>query len=387
MLFCDSIENRLVGIARLAAESSLLEAKRRVEYFELPTRRFISRCSSDRVPFEWTVNPYRGCEFGCKYCYARYTHEFMELRHGRDFEEKIFAKRWNEAAFRDELRRIPRGAEIAIGTATDPYQPAERRFGVTRRMLEVFAREGGFRIGITTKSDLVARDAGLLKEVARRSYVQVHMTVTTMDEKLARLIEPLAPRPALRMEAVKRLADAGIRTGVFCCPVLPLVNDSERSLEAVARASKQAGAKRFGGNVLFLKPCSRAVFLPFLEQEFPHLARRYHKRFDRSAFLRGEYPKLIQERVQRVRARYGLDRAEPEYEPELWAHEAQLALFGEPEPPSGDVTWAAALQNQPERSTGSAWKPRIRVPVQLLAAAGAQSSGTRPSGSSSPFSR
>ncbi|MCP5112699.1 MAG: radical SAM protein, partial [bacterium] len=128
MLLVDSPAPHLVGIARLAASGSLLEAKRRVDYRELPTRRFITRCRSDRVPFDWTINPYRGCEFGCKYCYARYTHEFMELRDPWDFETKIFAKRWNVDSFREELRKIDPRQWIAIGTATDPYQPAERRY-------------------------------------------------------------------------------------------------------------------------------------------------------------------------------------------------------------------------------------------------------------------
>src|SRR5919205_3323603 len=148
----------LIGIAKLASQSDLLESKRRVQYFELPTRKYIGRCSGTRMPFNWTINPYRGCEFGCKYCYARYAHEFMELRDGRQFEERIFAKQWDEAEFLRELRRVPRGQSICLGTATDPYQPAERRFGITRKMLKVVAAERGHTLFITTKSDLVARD-------------------------------------------------------------------------------------------------------------------------------------------------------------------------------------------------------------------------------------
>ena len=149
----------LVGIAKLAASSPLLEAKRRVEYRELPARSFITRCTAERMPFEWTINPYRGCEFGCKYCYARYTHEFMELRQPADFEEKIFAKVWDADAFRRELKKVRPGESIAIGSATDPYQPAERRYGIMRKMLEIFAEKRGYQVSITTKSDLVARDA------------------------------------------------------------------------------------------------------------------------------------------------------------------------------------------------------------------------------------
>ena len=203
---------KLVGIARMAAEAPCLEPKRRVEYFELPARSYLARCDSTRVPFRWTINPYRGCEFGCKYCYARYTHEFMELRDPEQFERKIFAKSFDAARFRDELRALPLGETVALGTATDPYQPAERRYGVTRKMLEVFAETAGLRLGITTKSDLITRDVGLLKEVARRHYLTVSVTVTTVDRELARALEPMAPRPDLRLAAVRGLADAGSRS-------------------------------------------------------------------------------------------------------------------------------------------------------------------------------
>src|SRR3984957_4473350 len=161
----------LVGIARLAAESPTLELKRQVEYFELETRKYLTKCDNERMPFRWTINPYRGCEFGCKYCYARYAHEFMELRDPADFERKIYVKRFNPMAFQRELEQLPVGETIALGTATDPYQPAERRYGHTRSILEEFANTAGFRLGVTTKSDFVVRDIDLLKEVRRRHYL------------------------------------------------------------------------------------------------------------------------------------------------------------------------------------------------------------------------
>src|SRR5919205_1910982 len=174
----------LVGIARLASESPLLEAKRVVQYFEIPSRSILNR-TKPNMPFRWTINPYRGCEFGCKYCYARYTHEFMEMA-AEEFEDKIYAKAAAAHLLRQELARTDRKDGIAIGTATDPYQPAERRFGRTRAILEVFARGRGRHISITTKSDLVARDAELLSEIARANVLHVNMTVTTLDVGLAR---------------------------------------------------------------------------------------------------------------------------------------------------------------------------------------------------------
>ncbi len=224
----------LVGIARLAAESEKLPSKSTVEYFELPTRGVLNRSSNPAMPFRWTINPYRGCEFGCKYCYARYTHEFMGMEDGRLFETRIYAKQDAARVLRNDLRRRPEGA-IALGTATDPYQPAERRFGLTRAILEVFADEGGYELSITTKSDLIVRDVGLLAEVARSNVLSVNMTVTTIDRDLARLLEPRAPRPDLRLRAVETLADAGIEVGVFANPVMPLISDS---VEACRRLPK-----------------------------------------------------------------------------------------------------------------------------------------------------
>jgi DNA repair photolyase len=157
------------------------------------------------------------------------------------------------------------------------------------------------------------------------------VTVTTADANLARAIEPLAPRPDLRIAAVEKLSRAGVRANVFCAPILPLLNDSEANLDAVASRAAAAGARAFGGNVVFLKDCSRDVFLSFLKEEYPLLVRRYRERFERSAFLRGDYPERIRERVAKIRRRYGFDRMAPPEEPELWPKaqplETQLTLF------------------------------------------------------------
>lgn len=327
MLFEDSPLPKLVGIAKLAAASDLLEAKTRVEYLELETRSFIGRCSGERMPFVWTVNPYRGCEFGCKYCYARYAHEFMELRDPRQFETKIYAKRFNPASFRAELRKVKQGESLWMGTATDPYQPAERRFQITRQMLEILKGQKGRKFGITTKSDLIARDIDLLAEIGRCNIVHINMTVTTTDARLARLVEPLAPRPDLRLGAVRALADAGIRVTVLANPVMPLITDSEENLDAVCAAAAMAGALSFSAAPLFLKPCSKQVFLPFLEKHFPHLVRRYKERYDENAYLRGHYPDMIKQRVHSLVARYDLRPRDADYVPPEWPSEAQLSLF------------------------------------------------------------
>jgi DNA repair photolyase len=318
---------RLVGIARLAAEGTLLSEKRRVEYRTLPTRKWLNRCDSKRVPFHWSINPYRGCEYGCKYCYARYTHEFMERRDSAAFETEIYAKDWDPAAFRGEMSAVRPGHIIGIGTATDPYQPAERTFRRTRSVLEALLPVRGVSICITTKSNLVPRDIDLLMQLSEHNEVSVTVTVTTMNGELARLTEPFAPRPDLRMQAVAQLIDAGVSAGVIANPVLPLLTDAEENLESVARAAKLAGARQFGAHVLFLKPCAQRVFFPFLAEKFPQYLRRYEASFAAGAYLKGRYPERIRELVNRIRDRVGIPARDMAFIVPAPAPDAQMLLF------------------------------------------------------------
>lgn len=297
----------LIGIAKLASEGHVLAQKRRVEYRNLPTRRLLNRCHSERVPFDWTINPYRGCEFGCKYCYARYTHEFMERWDPAAFETEIYAKEWDRARFSEELKGVRCGQSIALGTATDPYQPAERKYGLTRNVLDGLAQTSTKRVYLTTKSDLVTRDLDLWKRVAERNQVMITITVTTTDRMLARLLEPYAPRPDLRLQAVKSLSDAGLNVTVMASPVLPLITDNEENLDEVARSAKSAGARSFSAGVLFLKPCAARVFFPFLDEQFPHLAAKYRANYSQDAFVHGEYPNRIGKMVEAIRSKYGLN--------------------------------------------------------------------------------
>lgn len=311
MLFGDdSPAPGLIGIAKLAAQSEVLESKRVVQYFEMNAKSMLNRVRPG-MPFEWALNPYRGCEFGCQYCYARYTHEFMELRESVDFEDRIYAKSAVAPILTRELKRIDGSRGIAIGTATDPYQPAERRFKRTQAALEVFAQHSGLALSITTKSNLVARDIPLLQEIAKRNTVSVNMTITTLDISLARMLEPRAPRPDLRLKAVRKLAEAGIPAGVFPNPIMPLITDQEERLDRLAKAAKDHGATYFGGGVLFLMPCSRKVFFPFLERNFPHLLRRYRERYEKEAYLKGPYKEIIRDRIAAIREKYGLKSSSP----------------------------------------------------------------------------
>lgn len=293
----------------------------------MPVRRILNRCDSPRMPFRWTINPYRGCEFGCVYCYARYTHEFLEERDPMAFERRIFVKQRAAEALVRNLSHTALGADqIALGTATDPYQPAERRFHRTRDALEVFAEQRGLVLSITTKSDLAARDIPLLQQIAERNAVSVNITITTLDTSLARALEPRAPRPELRLRAVQAIANAGIPVGVFPNPIMPLITDQPERLDRLAKAARDHGATYFGAGVLFLMPCSRKVFFPFVEKNFPHLLRRYQEKFETQAYLKGPYREMIRERVAAIRDRYGLNAGPPRRELGLW-EDPQGVLF------------------------------------------------------------
>jgi DNA repair photolyase len=307
-----SPEVPLVGIAKLAAHGEALAEGHRVDYFSIENRSLLTRCNSPRVPFSWMINPYRGCEFACKYCYARYTHEFMEMRDGLDFERKIYVKQHGPWLLRQELKQVRPGQSIAIGTATDPYQPAERKFGITRAIMQEFARHQGLSLGMVTKSDLVLRDLDVLREVARRNRLSVHITVTTTRTELARILEPRAPRPDLRLKAVKKLVEAGIHAGVNCAPVLPGITDSPADLESVVRAAADADAKSVWAHPLFLKPCSEKIFMPFLEEKFPQLVKSYKERYASRAFLPAEYSRRISALVKKLCLKYKVGEREEE---------------------------------------------------------------------------
>ncbi len=326
-----SAKPRLVGIARMAAEGEHIRDGHNVEYFTIETKSILNRCDVARMPFTWTINPYRGCEFACKYCYARYTHEFMELRDPYDFERRIYAKQHAKELLRRDLKKVKPGEEIAIGTATDPFQPAERRYEITRGILETLVEYDGLDIGIVTKSDLVLRDTDLLNKIAERNSLFVNLTITTTSTELARILEPRAPRPDLRLKAVRDLTEAGVPAGVICAPVVPGITDAPKDLDALAKAAREHGARYIFANALFLKPCSASVFLPFLEKEFPHLVESYRKRYGERAFLPDAYRKRLQALMRKLREKHGYPSREEhsmkQPKPKEYPAE-QLSLFG-----------------------------------------------------------
>jgi DNA repair photolyase len=242
----------------------------------------------------------------------------MELD-GADFESKIYVKQdAGPLAQRDLGREKIWGEHIAIGTATDPYQPAELEFGATRAILEKMAERAGLSVSITTKSNQVFRDIELLQRISARSSLTINMTVTTMRTRLARLLEPRAPRPDLRLAAVRKLRDAGIAVGVNVMPILPGLTDREEDLDALVLASRDAGAQWLAANVVFLMPASLKSFMAFLEEKFPKLARQYRDWFSSYGNAPENYRKEIAERVERLRRKYGLQTRPKRPEAQSW---------------------------------------------------------------------
>ena len=252
------------------------------EVQEVPARRIITRNSSPDIGFDRSINPYRGCEHGCIYCFARPTHAFLGLSPGLDFETKLFAKTNAAQALERELADPKYEVRtIAIGTNTDPYQPIERKYQVMRRILEVLDR-AGHPVGIVTKSALVIRDIDILARMAKRNLAKVALSVTTLDATLARTMEPRASTPPRRLEALRRLSEAGIPTTVMVAPVIPALNDAE--IERILDAAAHAGVKEASYVLLRLPLEVRDLFREWLMANYPD---RYRHIFTLIRDMRG----------------------------------------------------------------------------------------------------
>jgi DNA repair photolyase len=281
-------------------------------------RKVITRNASPDISFDRSINPYRGCEHGCIYCFARPTHAYLGLSPGLDFESKLFMKPdapellERELSARNYTPRI-----IAIGTNTDPYQPIERRYQVMRRILEVLER-AGHPVGIVTKSNLVVRDLDILSRMARRNLVRVGISVTTMDPQLARVMEPRAPTPSRRLEALRQLAEAGVPTTVMVAPVIPAINDAE--IERILDAAAACGVRGAGYVLLRLPLEVRDLFREWLQGNFPDRERHvfalirqtrggkdYDSTFGKRMTGGGPYAWMIGKRFDTTCARLGLN--------------------------------------------------------------------------------
>ncbi|MGH2614846.1 MAG: radical SAM protein [Thermomicrobiales bacterium] len=274
----------------------------RVQYIETPCKTALNRVSG--MPFRWSLNPYRGCVHGCHYCYARATHAYLGMNADEDFETRIVVKTNFVEVLRNELARPTWNREqVAIGTATDAYQPCEGRYRITRRVLEAL-RDYQTPASIVTKSTLVVRDIDVLAELVGSAGVTVFFTITTVDPHLWRLLEPGTPPPAKRLQIARRLSEAGIPVGVFVAPILPGITDSVASIEAVAAAAREHGAIRFGASPLRLAPLVKEHYLDFVARSFPELLHRYQRAYaGTNAPI--SYQETIERRIAAIRARHG----------------------------------------------------------------------------------
>ena len=308
-------------------------------------RVIISRNQSPDISFDRSINPYRGCEHGCVYCFARPTHAYMGLSPGLDFETKLFVKDGAAALLQRELAAPSyKPRTIAMGTNTDPYQPIERQYRVTRSILEVLAR-CDHPVGIVTKSNLVLRDLDILAPMAARGLVKVYVSVTTLEKDIARKMEPRAPIPARRLEAIERLAGAGVPVGVMVAPIIPAVNDSE--IEKIMTRAYSAGAREAGYVMLRLPLELRDIFREWLLVHYPdrlrhtlslvqstHGGKDYDSQWGKRMAGSGPYAWMIGRRFEIAAARLGFNetptrlRADLFHPPEGEANgPKQLSLF------------------------------------------------------------
>jgi DNA repair photolyase len=324
-----------------------------LQYHAAPGGGIFNPPSATHMGF-WSINPYVGCAFGCAYCYARDTHRYTLERAGavgravaesmppwQAFERRVLVKEHAAARVREALRssRAPKaGDSLVIGSATDPYQPAERRFAVTRSVLEALEVVRDLSIVIITKSPLVTRDIPLLQHLARHNTVAVHVSLITVDRELARRIEPRAPTPEARLRGIRRLAAAGVDVSVNCMPILPGITDAPEQLAALVAQVADTGAKSLGACALRLRAASRRRYLPVVREQFPELAARYEATYRDSVYARETYRTGLREAMERLCAKHGLrfrvyryddarDEPDKEIHNEIQLSTNQLTLF------------------------------------------------------------
>lgn len=255
----------------------------RLEVRENIAKSILYRLNVPKLPFHWGANPYRGCQHDCWYCYARYTHEYLQLPLGM-FQHVVFAKVNAATVLRKELKRRSWKRELVnLGTVTDPYQPIERQYRITRQMMQVFM-ECDTPVVLSTKSHLVLDDLDLLTEFSRKLFLNIVFSLTSTDEKLKRMLEPSTATVKQRFKAAEQLAKAGITVGIVMSPIFPALTDSRENMEKVVRMAADSGVSYFLADTLTLRSSARQYLLPYLEEHFPEVVPRY------KALYRGDYP-------------------------------------------------------------------------------------------------
>src|SRR4029079_14211889 len=316
---------------RASRQLPVIGEQKDIRYYSSPAKNVLNGPETTGMGF-WSVTPYIGCAFGCAYCYARYTHRWVMERAATDekmtevlgeaynrlppwlaLERHIFVKRNAPEVLSRTLRfgsdrhlKLLQGESIVIGTATDPYQPAERKFRVTRGILEVLAEHPGLSVSIITKSPLITRDIDVLSRINRISDLSIHISLITLKRDLARKLEPRSLTPEARVRALARLRQAGLDAGINCMPVLPGITDDPSDLEALVKRVSEAGATYVSACAVRLKAAAKKRYLPFIEQEFPHLAERYRNTYRNSAYAGEKYREGLARFFDKITAKYGV---------------------------------------------------------------------------------
>lgn len=278
--------------------------RRRTRYHEIEAKSILNRVRG--MSFAWSISPYRGCIHACTYCYARASHSYLGYDNGADFEHEIVVKTNAVDLLRHEIQHPRmRGQTVVTGTVSDPYQPAESKYRLTRQILEVLFASGN-PASITTKSSLILRDLDILADLANGPGCSVNVTITTIDRSIARKLEPRAPSPDQRLTAVRRLADAGVRVGVFVGPVFPGLTDNREHLESLAAAVSDAGGSFLIGLPLRIGAGFAEPFLNATDRDFPEVAQRYRRQAREGGMDRTQVNRMTAT-FDELRFRFGLD--------------------------------------------------------------------------------
>lgn len=320
--------------------------QRTTRFLSLPPRGILNPPATTGMAF-WTINPYIGCEFGCSYCYARETHrwtveraanrpgapatarEAAAMPSAQAFEQRILIKQGAAAVLARTLDPARVGnIPIVIGSATDPYQPAERRFKLTRSLLELLRQHQGLHLGIITKSALIARDAALLAQLNERHHLSVHISLASLDAPLLRQLEPRTPIPAARLRAMRILADAGVPVGLLMAPILPGLTDDRDAMRALLLAAREAGASWAAGDPLRMGRATRHTLMPWLERERPALALHYRRHYELRNGVRLDYATALKARLTQLQEELDLPQARCDRTfNERWTGKGQMELW------------------------------------------------------------
>jgi DNA repair photolyase len=296
----------IANTVKAGGTAALTEAERRADqarYQEVTCRSALNRVKG--MPFDWTLNPYRGCTHGCHYCYARRYHTQFEMNADDEFAAMILVKtNFAEVLARQLARPSWRGDYIAVGTATDCYQPIEGHYKLTRQSIQALLHARN-PMGVITKGPMVVRDRDLLADLSRVASCTVYMSVPTVDEDAWRQLEPGTAHPLQRLRAVRELVDAGINAGVLMNPIVPGFSSSRAKLERTVKAIADHGARFVGCNVMFLEDGTRSHFMAFLAREFPAWLPRFEKLYQKK-YAPSDYRKQVQGMVRVLQDRYGL---------------------------------------------------------------------------------